>query len=475
MKSDDEPGPCDVREPIRRGELVWLAVIVALYLVLAGAFVRATPVMEVSDEAAHFGYVVDWRRTGQLPRATDGANPFSQQEAFQPPLYYALILAATANIALDDAEKHYAWVPGAPVGRADLPGPRNMREPVRPRESPPGAGVAVLRGRAVSLALSLATVLLVWACARAAGLRPWQRLFATGLAAFNPMFLHIGTSVNNDVLVTTLGAATSLACLMALDRRITARTSFGLGLLAGLTTLAKLSGAVFGPAVAYVVLRGIYLRRAPRTTALWAPAGFLAVTGWWFALQYRLYGMPFLGSRSGEEIGNVRSVIQPLALVREWGGFFKSFWGVFGGFNIVYPGWVYLLMLWLTIALLLGAALLVGRRPRDARLHLLVGVVAVNLAAAAYWTSLMTASQGRLMFPTLAAIAVVSAAGLGSLSRPLARGFCVLVLAGLLTASAYAAGWLIPGSYRWPRSSTSSSAADPVLAKARPEQVRGIT
>lgn len=32
---------------------------------------------------------------------------------------------------------------------------------------------------------------------------------------------------------------------------------------------------------------------------------------------------------------------KPLALIEEWDGFLKSYWGIFGAFNVVYPDAVY--------------------------------------------------------------------------------------------------------------------------------------
>jgi 4-amino-4-deoxy-L-arabinose transferase-like glycosyltransferase len=430
-----------------RLETSLLVVIVGLGLALAAAFTAATPVLEASDEARHFGYLIDWRASGHLPVATAEHPGYAHQEALQPPLYYLLARLVTLDISFDDAADHYRWRSGAPVGRADLPGPRNMFEPVAPRGSPPGAGDAVMRIRWLTVLITLATVVATWACAGAAGAASDTRLLAACLVAFNPMFLFIGSAVNNDALVALLCALALFACLRALERPLTPSRAAGLGALAGLSTLAKLSGLVLAPAIALVVVSRARDTRSRLTASVAACGGFLVVAGWWFVWHRLQYGAFGPGGGHAELLGNGRAAFSPLALAREWSGFFKSFWGVFGAFNVVYPEWIYLLLLIATLTLAAAVGTLWLGQPRSRPLLVILLVVAANLAAVAWWTAQVTASQGRLMFPSIAAIATLSAMGLARWPPRIARPIGGLIVAGLFAASAYAAFILIPGGY----------------------------
>ena len=79
-----------------------IAIILALFLAVSGAFAVTTPLFEASDELWH--YPVVWRLSHRqgLP-VLDTLNPGPwRQEAGQPPLYYYIMALATGWIDTND-------------------------------------------------------------------------------------------------------------------------------------------------------------------------------------------------------------------------------------------------------------------------------------------------------------------------------------------------------------------------------------
>ena len=434
------------------GDRVKLGGLLLAYLALALAFARATPPLEASDEARHLGFVVHLARHGTLP-VVDASRPgLAAHEALQPPLYYAVGAALVGPRRLRDAERFYVPMPGSTIGRADLPGTRFMfTPPERPR--PRGTLAAVRRLRLLSIALGAATVLLAWATARTLSPDdPDTALFAAALVALNPMFLFIGSSVNNDNLVTALSAACVLASCRASFAPARTRDAIVAGVAIGVALLAKASALVLVPPLLYRIAAAAPDRRAAARAAGAALGAAALVAGWWVVRNLVLYGEPFATTLQAVLAGNLRPSWQPLALLREWDGFVKSFWGVFGGFNVIYADGVYDAFFLLS-ALGVASVLVALARPglgRDPRVRALALLAAGNLLAVAAWTSRLLGSQGRLLFPSSTAIAVLAALGVAALPARARRVTQVAVPAFLAAASAWACLVLIPDAYAVP-------------------------
>lgn len=434
------------------GRAVRLGLLLLVYVALAMGFARATPPLEASDEARHLGFVVFLARNGALPVA-DAARPgLAAQEALQPPLYYALGAGLVRGLRLRDARRLYDPMPGSTIGRADLPGPRRMFLP--PAQPTGGQTIAAVRRlRLFSIALGVLTVLCTWAAVRALSPDdPDGALFAGALVALNPMFLFIGSSVNNDALVTALSAACVLVSCRPGFAPVRTRSAVAAGLAVGVAFLAKASAAILVPPLLYRIALAAPDRRAARRAAALALGAATLAAGWWVVRNVVLYGEPLATTLQARLAGNLRPSWQPLALLREWDGFVKSFWGVFGGFNVIYPDGVYHGFFVLTA---LGAAstLVLLVRPgvgRDPRVRALALLVACNLLAVAAWTSRLLGSQGRLMFPSLPAIAVLAALSVAAWPPRARRAVRVTVTLYLLATAAWACLVLIPDAYATP-------------------------
>ena len=418
-----------------------------IYGVLAAVFWRATPPLEASDEARHFGYVVELKRHGALPRAFKGQSGLARQEATQPPLYYALCSLLISRRQIADAEQIYRWRPGNPVGRADLPGYKHMWMFAETKDRSHPAAEALQSLRWFSALLGGIMVYAAWLlCSQLGPQRAHTPMLAAGLVALNPMFLFITSSVNNDALLMPLCTLALWALLKAANRP----GWFWLaGALMGLGVMTKLSALVLLlPAGIMLMRQGGPTPAARIRSGLALAVPGLLICGWWFGRNLILYGQLLATGAHVKLAGNARAALEPLALFKEWEGFVKSYWGVFGGFNVIYPDWVYYGFFALS-ALIVWCACRLGLRPNLQRGYYwaLCGQGLANLASVAVWTSFLWGSQGRLLFPSLGALACLLAWEQDHWPRPRGLALTIGILCALAGASLWAGLCIIPKSY----------------------------
>lgn len=396
--------------------------LLALFLAFALWHSAVNPLLESSDERSHVGVIVHLVRTGSLPVQIPGQETLWRQEGSQPPLYYMLLAALTRilGLPLDDFEAIYHPNPHAAPGDASRIANRNLALH-GPWEAFPwrGSVLTLHIWRSVSALLAALTVL---ATVQAIALLfPQRARLALGsglLVAANPMFIFIGASINNDNLAHAMTALALWLLALRLRRGFSAWRVAGLGLVLGAAALAKLSGLVLWPVTAFFLLGVARRERRWAHGLLEIAATFslaTAVCGWWFARNWLLY-RDLTGLSVMLEIAGRRSATWA-DLVGEFEGFRRSFWGVFGGMNVLMPSWTYLALdLW-TILTAIGLIAGVGARARNAlRVHRwgeewaiggwLLAYVALLFAAFLRWTSQTMASQGRLMFPAIGPIAL---------------------------------------------------------------------
>lgn len=430
-----------------------LAIILGLFLILSLIYVWATPPLEASDEIWHFGMINFIADTGGLPIQTPGISTSYEQEGSQPPLYY--VVSALLVLSIDRSDFDLVREPN-PHTMAGVPGNVGNKNLVL-RDTPHpflhNTALAVYIVRLFSIVCSCITIMAIYYAARQLGIaQPLLPPLAASLTAFNPMFLFISSSVNNDNLVTALNSLITWQMLVLVtNAKFTTRQSFFLAVLLALATLSKLSGLVL---MVFVLLAGgvVFIRshfiellnNNSRSMKLhWKGFGtfliliisiWLLVAGWWYVRNLILYGELF-GTRTmvavaGSRIGG----FSLQTLVDEFQGFRFSYWALFGAVNIMTFRWYYDLMDMVTVLMLIGllTAVIVSwfsrssasRLPKNSiwldvgiSVVLLVLIVMVGMISVAVWTSQTYASQGRLLFPFNAAISILGATGLIYFSR----------------------------------------------------------
>lgn len=443
--------------------------ILAVYLLLALLYSALAPVFESSDEPNHFPYVAHIAAGLGLPVQQPGIDsPWQKmwrQEASQPPLYYLLAAALVRPVDLSDLPQVNTKNPHARIGDPNSLGNKNMMLH-SDREAFPWRGtvLAVHLARLFSVLLGAGTVCCTHLLARrlAPG-RPAVALGAMAANAFLPMFIFISASVNNDNLVVFLASLTLLLLVqLAADPRggrPSVRTLMLPGVIIGLAALTKLTGLALIPLAGLALLLRQDFSSGWRR---WLP-GFmrdyallllpiLIIAGWWYVRNWQLYGDP-TGLSAMLDAAGRRSPRPTLAdLAGEFQGFRVNFWGLFGAVNVLQrPTWVYQLLdvLSLTAGVGLTAAAIrlaaVVRKTGPAALTgkpwqgwlLAATWIVVVFASLVRWTSITMASQGRLMFPTISALAFFFVAGLAAFGRTAGQIFGERPARVLARAGAY--------------------------------------
>jgi hypothetical protein len=456
--------------------------VLILFVVLGIIYSLATPVFEASDEWWHYPVVKHIADGKGLPVQNPAVPTYWHQEGSQPPLYYLLAAGLTSWIDTSDLAEVRQPNPHAVVGLPLVVGNKNMVVNAD-REHWPwrGTTLAVYLIRLWSVMLGAITVWLTWHVARCLWHGADQvALLAAMLTAFNPMFLFISASVNNDSLAALLAAAVVLVLLRALYRGQSGWDGLWLGVLLGLGALTKLSVLVLALLVAVALSWDAWRRRVWRT---WLFNGVLIIAcmsliaGWWYWRNWTLYGDPTGLNRMLDIAGRRDDPMTLHGLWAEFQGFRISYWGLFGGVNILMDRWIYsaldALMLTGGLGVVVSGALtskLVNQRITKSNhrsllptsLFLLVVWVGLAFASLIRWTWQTHASQGRLMFVAIAGISTLLATGLGTLTPARWRSVMVGVVGGglLLLAAISPFRYIMPAYARSPLLSQEELPAD---------------
>lgn len=401
------------------------------------------PPLETPDEIHHLAYIKFVAAEGRLPVQTQEAmGGVLDHEAHQPPLYYLLSAAIYKGSTalgirptplqqwLDRVNPHF-------IGRyqgLDAQETFFVQQGTFFNPDPDYSyDLVVLRAFSVLLAslgviAIYATASLVWPG------RHWPALLTTSTIAFVPQISFMTASINNDALAFAVGAVCLLSFVTMLQigsRQITPHRPAGylwLGAVLGLGILSKLTLAALIPAGALLPLIGP--KRTPRALFLawvWMALGFLAVSGWWFARNWFLYG-DLLGDHWKVNPAAFQWDLDPKSLFSDyfrlqnfWHWTARSFVGRFGFMHIDMPGFFYPLYLALFI-LGAGGALLALWQSRsswpDLRLRLFLLIVfGLAVAQLVYLNLRVSQPQGRYLFPVAGALAMLLGDGLLVLGR----------------------------------------------------------
>lgn len=430
--------------PIRQSRV--LALIVALHFLAGSIYSVSSPLFEVSDELRHVALVEHYAQGNGFPVQDPKNLGFYEQEGSQPPLYYVSLAALAQLFDLRDFRQIAQLNPHEhSIGRADATDNHNMLLPSEADVFPwRGTALFVHLARLLGIALGCITVICTYAIAQRLT-APFAQLrhvpvLAAAFVAFNPMFVFISASVNNDTLATALASLALALAIYALHDGFTTRHAIGLGLALGCAALTKASALVPVALIPLSLgLQQLWQMRQNRTTKTsFAPfllrmillgALILLIAGWWYARNQMLYG-DFSATRIQAEIDGFRNPVPTaLDLLGEWNGFHQAYWGLFGAVNIPLHPIIYRLLEVLLIAAGLGWLIAIDRLRKKTKLPipnlqslisnptvlgwgLCWALAGLNFAALVRWTMLTYASQGRLLFPSIAAISNLLALGL---------------------------------------------------------------
>ncbi len=443
-----------------------LGAVVALFAIIATVFSVTTPIFEASDEISHYPVVEHIATTGQLPVQEPGVETLWEQEGSQPPLYYMLAAGLTFWIDTSDLEVIRWRNPHAKIGVPLDPDNTNM---VIHTEAEPfpwkGTVLAVHVSRLFSVLLGCITVVISYLLAREVWPdERWVHLLTIGLVAFNPMLLFITGSVNNDNLMILFGSWLLLLCARIVREGITHQRASTLATVGALATLTKISGWTFMPLIGLTLLMHVW--QSNWRTAAWKRAIFtglrlvgawIVMSGWWYLRNWQLYN-EFFGTNTHVAIVGGRSIGLWEAISSEWYSFWVAYWGWFGAVNILYPQWVYFFFAAIQIVATIGLITLLVKSFDKSLLvtkwlipSLMFIQIIVVIGGIIRWTMTTMGSQGRLLFPVIGGVSVLTAIGLlGFLSEEAKKWSAVALSTALCVLSVATPFWVIGPKYTLP-------------------------
>lgn len=414
----------------------WILLI--LFIILSFIYMLSTPIWESLDEASHYAMVDYIASTGKLPHQDPTIETAYHQEGSQPPLYYALLALFVSPI--DRSAPRQIYNPHSKIGIGLATDNQNLLMHDSAAEQFPwrGATLATMLGRLLSILLGTGTVYLSFIIARLTFPQHlYIALLAMALIVFNPMFLFVTASVNNDNLVIFLAT-----CILALLLKLWRfgwhwRKIMMIAVLLALSLLTKLSGLTFIPTVGLVIFLLWRREKRPMRDLLVAAAinviTILVIAGWWYLRNMRLYG-DFTGLNAMVEIIGKRPA--NFDLIDLWGeraSTYYSFWGWFGVLNVLSPTSFFKLTYFICFVALGGLlSFFVSKRLRhDAPLDIILILlfqIALVMVGVMRWSLQTPASQGRLIFPAIAAITTLLALGLFTIMKLLrARAYLAFI------------------------------------------------
>ncbi len=403
---------------------VWPAIVlVAVYLLIASAYALVVPSWEAPDEPAHFAYVREIATAHTLPVDHPGALG----EEHQPPLYYLIsaVITLPADLGAPEGAFHgnprFIWAGRGGMEVNAALHPTDETFPFR------GQALGLRLAREGSVLMGAGTVIFIvltgWEIFPTC---PWIGLLAGILAAFNPQFLFVAGSVNNDNLVTLLATGASWQMIRLLHRPERMRSWGAVGLWIAGIVLTKLTGLWTG-LVAGLLLLGIAWSRRSLALLVRGAGALLATVGpavlLWSGRNLLLYHDPIGWMMDPQHLR--AGPLTGSELVEMLRTQFRSFWGLFGWMDVPAPRWFDIAVTAITALSVAGLGVFVarggiGRLTRGQRSALgLLALGALTGEAGILGTVVRgcnaTCYQGRLLFPTLGALTLFLALGLVAL------------------------------------------------------------
>lgn len=423
----------------RRG----LVLIVISFCLLGAIYGVVHPLFEPPDELWHFSFIRVLATQRSLPVQPEEGKDMWLREAGQPPLYYLVFAPAVAALDTSDFPGFVRFNVAHPAVTAHSASEAPNVFIHTPHEAFPytGAVLAIHILRLLTVLWGAGTVVGTYLVAReVVPTRPALALAAAAITAFNPHFICISNAVNNDAAAACLCTlALWLAIRLVREARLGGKTLVSLGFVLGLALLSKVSAL---PLLALVPLAlGLRWWRDRDTWALLVRGATVfslaaLVGAWWYVHNWVLYGDPLAWDVWLIDIG-----VHPITfdeLLRQLGHVATSFWSPYDG---LFPPVVFWTLGLLALVAAVGWVRIIVQREARALVNaeglLLAGTWFIFLFISLIRYMMTTPSaEGRLLFPGIAAFALLLALGVGTIiSRRWTNAALGMVGIGLLALS----------------------------------------
>lgn len=396
-----------------RSPWIWLALLCLYGFIHSASYALTNPVFESPDEPGHLAFVNRIASGEGLPNQYDPAQMMA--EGHQNPLYYGAVGLALKAV-------------GGPIRVNALPRKGSGAAPqFLHRQSPFPSPRDRVGFYAIRLFGSVLVAITVLQTGRAALIalplgRGW--IVAPMVVAGLPQLAFIGGSITNDGLVAFMGACALYAAAKAWREPESRSAWIHLGIWTGLAFLAKKNAICLAPAALLLLAAQCFDIRVRKRQLLRAAlgGGFVALLiGSPVLLRNLLTYHELLGNRM--ELDTLQDLTYAQSLnSRHFRVIFpdivpRSFVAHFGWMVVeVTPKYVWAVMR----ALLVGSAMSVLSFRSRLRAPLATYTWAaclLNLAGLVYYNLYFPQAQGRLLFPSVAAFALLCSLGVGECAR----------------------------------------------------------
>jgi Dolichyl-phosphate-mannose-protein mannosyltransferase len=419
--------------------------LILLYLAAAVWMAVHLPAHATPNELLNFEYIQVMRQIKGLPNRGLVDSEVRYTEWHQPPLYFAFAamvgLAQPVPAASTNPPPPIEWPPN-PAFLTTHHGNLNPVVHVTPANTP-----LLFTSRYAATMLGILGLAALFRAGRDLH-TAIVALLMTAILAFQPSYLHLSASVNNDMPLTAVAAMVLAYTVLIIHDDRPPVYFLGLGLLAAAAVLTKANGvfvlAYLFAAVLIVVLRHHDLKRAIKS-ALFALAGLIPFWAAWLILN-TIRMKDTLGVEGSLPVDRVLS-LRPadFALLYPWlAAIWRSFWLDWSAGGVGYgPDWYYLLWVLLLAFALMGWL----RRPPERRswplaLAILLGILSISYlyfavkALTVKETGLLV-PEGRWWLPVMPAVAWLAGAGFARWWPPERRAKAMLLATAVPIVSTY--------------------------------------
>ena len=427
--------------------LIWL--IVGFYLIVGGSYSFLMPLGESPDELDHFRFAQHLLLHRSLPYISPIAEENFTMEANQPPLYYSLVGGVIAGIPQNPL--HLSQNSCFSFDMADA-GRKNFYYHNNDEAFPfQNEQLAFHLARFVSLLMGAGTIWLTyWLGKTVAPNAQWVGLLSAAIVGWNPQFILIHTSVNNDALSSLMGVGL-LAGMVTWQRGTSRRQVVGLGILWGLALLTKLGLMAFALPFAWVAWQKWRRKALDRIDAGIIVILPILIAGWWFWRNFSLYGdgLAWDVHLAAKGANVLRQTPFSMADLIEFTRLhFQSYWGLFGWLNLPLPVAPFLL---LTSVAIFGWGYRIITKKGDylqkkPLLLSFLAVIGVYLALFRYIQTInWSGYQGRLAYAAVAPMGLLMGIGIATWGKKIGG-----VIAGILAVSSLFGIWTLFTAYPRP-------------------------
>lgn len=423
--------------------------LILLYFAAAIWMAVHLPAHATPNELLNFEYIQVMRQIRGLPNRGLVDSEVRYTEWHQPPVYFAFAALAGMGVPVPETNQNppppIEW-PANPAYLATHSGNLNPVIHITPQNTP-----LLYTSRIAAALLGILGLAALYRAGRDVH-SVAVALLMVSILAFQPNYLHLSASVNNDMPLTAVAAMVLAYTILIIHNDKGPRWFFGLGLLAAAAVLTKANGvfvlAYLGAAWLIVLLRH---SDWPRTikSVIYSLAGLIPLWAAWLALN-TIRMKDTLGVEGSLPVDRVLA-LRPgdFALLVPWmDDMWRSFWLDWSAGDVGYgPDLYYILWVVFLLFALLGWL----RRDRGHGSWPVVLAVLLGIAAISYLYLAVKAltvkeagflvPEGRWWLPVMPGIAWLAAVGFSRWWPDSRRDRALLVATLVPAASTFLLLW----------------------------------